>query len=394
MRIFACGAAAALSMVVFSGKAYGQNAPAEVLDASWIAVCAGAQPGSTFFDRCQEIINAGPGSGDRRSAAAVGNNLGVVGAQGRRATRDDERADSAAVRRDFGAWSLLANARLGDRDRDSSDFENGFSEDVRAFDFGLDYRINDRWVVGGLATFENADADFDGQAGELDADSWSVTALVSGAFENGWWMQGYLGHRNLEFDSTRNIAYRLTVNAGTPDEATFDVADLATGSTDGDQLLAGISFGRTIARNAWTLTPQLALDFADTDIDGYAEQSGNGLAQRFADQGVESLILGAGVQVARAVSTDFGVLQPFGRLGWQHEFDNDARELTSTFVGDANGTTLAYATQSPDRNFGDVTIGLTAVFGNGRSLFLAYRYLLGHEFLDDGQLQLGGRFEF
>ncbi|MEM1091264.1 MAG: autotransporter outer membrane beta-barrel domain-containing protein, partial [Pseudomonadota bacterium] len=139
---------------------------------------------------------------------------------------------------------------------------------------------------------------------------------------------------------------------------------------------------------------QLALDFADTDIDGYAEQSGNGLAQRFADQGVESLILGAGVQVARAVSTDFGVLQPFGRLGWQREFDNDARELTSTFVGDANGTTLAYATQSPDRNFGDVTIGLTAVFGNGRSLFLAYRYLLGHEFLDDGQLQFGGRFEF
>ncbi len=386
-------AATVVALLSFQ-TAYAQDAPADALDASWNVVCAGAQPGTIFFDRCQEIINAGPGSGDRRSAAALGNNLGVVGAQGRRATRDDERADPTSVRADFGAWSLLANARLGDRDRDSSDFENGFSEDVRAFDFGVDYRLNDQWVVGAFATIENADADFDGQAGELDADSRSLTALVNGAFGNGWWFQGYLGQRNLDFDSIRNIRYRLVVNAGTPDEAEFNVADVATGSTDGDQTIAGIGVGRTIPQGDWSITPQVALDYADTDIDGYTEQSANGLAQRFSGQSVESLTVRAGVQVARSLSRSFGVLQPYARLSWQHEFDNDARQLTSTFVGDASGSQIAYATQSPDRNFGEFAVGITGVFSSGRSVYVGYRHLLGHSFLDDGQLQIGGRFEF
>ncbi|MFK7958110.1 MAG: autotransporter outer membrane beta-barrel domain-containing protein [Lysobacterales bacterium] len=375
-------------------EAMAQDAPADALDASWISVCTGAQPNSTFFDRCQEIINAGPGSAGRRSAAAVGNNLGVVGAQGRRATRDEERADAARVSKDFGAWSILANARLGNRDRDASDFENGFSEDVRAFDLGLDYRINDQWVIGAVATFENADADFDGQAGELDADSQALTTLVSGTFGNGWWAQGYLGYRALEYDATRNISYQLVVNADTPQEAEFNVADLATGSTDGDQLIAGIGFGKTLAQGAWSLTPQLALDVVDTDIDAYAELSGNGLAQRFSSQSVRSLSVSGGMQVARSISMNFGVLQPFGRLTWQHEFDNDARELTSSFVSDTAGTTISYATQSPDRNFGELAIGVTMVLADGKSAYIGYRHLLSHTFLDDGQLQIGGRFEF
>ncbi len=385
---------AAIAALFSTTGVMAQGAPADALDASWLGVCAGAQPNTAFFSRCQEIINAGPGSADRRSAAAVGNNLGVVGAQGRRATRDDEQVDVTAVRENFGAWSLIANARLGNRDRAASDFENGFSEDVRAFDLGLDYRINERWVVGAVATIENADADFDGQAGELDADSQTLTALVSGQVGENGWFQAYLGRRNLEFDAIRNIRYQLVLNAGTPDEAEFDIADLATGSTDGDQIIAGIGFGRTIPRGPWSFTPQLAVDFADTDIDGYSEQSGNGLAQRFSGQSVKSLSVGAGLQVARAISMDFGVLQPFARLSWQHEFDNDARELTSSFVNDTAATTIAYATQSPDRNFGELAIGLTIAVANGRSAYIGYRHLLGHAFLDDGQLQIGGRLEF
>ena len=249
-------------------------------------------------------------------------------------------------------------------------------------------------MIGGLATFENADADFDGQAGELDSDSQSLTAMINGAFANGWWVQSYLGYRNLEYDGVRNIAYQLVVNAGTPQEAEFDVADLASSSTDGDQLIAGIGFGKTLARGGWSFTPQIALDFADTDIDAYAEQSGNGLAQRFSGQSVKSLNLSAGMQISRAISTGFGVLQPYGRLAWQHEFDNDARELTSSFVGDSSGATISYATQSPDRNFGDLSFGLAMVFANGKSAYIGYRHLLEHRFLDDGQLQIGGRFEF
>ena len=46
----------------------------EALDASWVAACAEAIPGTKFYDRCQEILNAGPGSAARKSAAALGNN--------------------------------------------------------------------------------------------------------------------------------------------------------------------------------------------------------------------------------------------------------------------------------------------------------------------------------
>ena len=98
-----------------AAPACAQTTASESLDQAWVAACAGATPGTAFYDRCQEILNAGPGSADRRSAAAIGNNLEIFAAQARLMMRMARARGRAAARAaDESADQGTAQFRLAD----------------------------------------------------------------------------------------------------------------------------------------------------------------------------------------------------------------------------------------------------------------------------------------
>lgn len=364
--------------------------PAEELDAAWVAVCAGATPGTSFGDRCDEILNAGPGQGNRRSEAALGNNLGTVGAQGR---LSDERSEGERVTFDLGRWSLFATAMAAATDRKATDFEAGFEADDVGALLGADFRVNDRTSLGALVQFLRTDTDFDDGAGSLDVDSASATVFVNAFTSETSALSAYVGYGSSSFDSVRAIDYDLVLNAGLPGEQTISIAGTALGDTDGTTAAAGIAWSAALSRDALAYGPEIRVDYASTSIDGYAETDDVGLALRYDDQSIRSLTAQAGYQVGRTFSTGFGVVTPSIRGAYVYEFDDDPREIASSFVGDSGGSTVVIRTEDPDRSYIHLGVSLSFVLKGGTAVFVDYDRLLSHRFLDRDQVSVGVRFD-
>lgn len=381
--------AVALAAVLLAPTAWAQT-PAEELDDNWVNVCAGATPGTAFDDRCEEILNAGPGGPDRRSDAALGNNLGVTAAQGR---LSDEEVGGDRITFDLGRFSLFVTGSAARTERSASDFESGFeSDDVGAL-LGVDFRLSDRASIGGLVQMMQADTDFDASAGSLDVESVGFTAFANLYPTETAAVSIYAGYGSLTYDSIRAIDYQLVLNAGEPDETTETITGTATGDTDGTRTYAGVAWSADVARGEITSGPEVRLDYGMTTIDGYAETDDVGLALRYADQSIRTLTAQAGYRVGRNVSTGFGVVVPSIRASYLYEFDDDPREIVSSFVGDAGDSPVIIRTENPDRNYFQLGGSISVLLRGGNTIFVDYQTLFSHRYLDQHQVSIGARFE-
>ncbi len=84
-----------------------------------------------------------------------------------------------------------------------------------------------------------------------------------------------------------------------------------------------------------------------------------------------------------------GVLRP----SYLHEFEDDARLIRARFVDDLTANQFVIPTEEPDRDFLNVTAGLTATLAKGRTLYLIYDTDLERDDLDVYTFTLGARFE-
>ena len=71
------------------------------------------------------------------------------------------------------------------------------------------------------------------------------------------------------------------------------------------------------------------------------------------------------------------MLLPQLRVEWRHEFDNDARSITSRFVNDPARTPLVLGTDDPDRDFVILGTSLSATFRGGVAAFVSYETVVG-----------------
>lgn len=389
--------AAGLGFCLLPSLAPAQD-PAGSLDDAWLSVCAQAVPGTAFFNRCQEILNAGPGSDDRRSAAATGNNLGTTSAQGRTANRlDDTREDESGnigYEEDFGRLSLHFNANLRRTDRDISPLEAGFESDQVGLNGGIDYRIGEIWSVGAVIGYQNADTTFDAGAGSLDTSAWSLTGLVNRPLGDNGYFNAYTGIADLGYDSRRNINYTIVLNAGQPDEELRRVNAVAASDTDADQLLAGAAAGYSGNRGAFNYGISVGADLLDTDIDGYTERGGDGLALAVDAQDIRSLTGSLTANLAYNSSRNWGILTPYARMRFEHEFDNDARTQAPRFAGDLSGFRIVYDTDEPDRDYVVASVGLAGQMLSGNGWYAEVERLLLHDFFSEWAVNAGARLEF
>lgn len=392
----------------------------DALDAIWVSACAAATPGTDFYLRCQEILNAGPGSGGRRSAAAIGNNLELFAAQGRllvalakaraRAGKDaaddgDEAAadwlplsaeggEAGGTLARGGRWALFGSVAAIDGGREESDFERGFDADGRVLLLGLDYRFNDRW--SGLVALqrESRDTDFLFGSGQMDADTDLFSAGLAYAGDNGVSAGLTLNAGRLDARVRREIAYTLVLNAGQPNESVIRIESESDSENDARLFGADFHLGREQASGAWTWRYGADLSWSRTRMDPIIESNDRGLAFEVAAQRVTSLQLGAGVELARTLSSRNGVWQPYARLRWLHEFQDDPRQIAARFRGGDNVFRLSFSTAEPDRSFGEFGLGIVGVFTGGWQAYAGWQRLLGHGFMDEDRLDVGWRREF
>lgn len=385
MRRTFVAALAALTLVAASAHA---QTPAEELDQNWINVCAGAVPGSPYYERCQEILNAGPGSGSRRSAAATGNNLETVGAQGR---AGGARAEEPQFELREGRFNFFASGLSGFQDRPASVRERGFSGSLQGLLLGVDYLLSPRVTTGVGLTYETHGVDFEAGAGELRRNRVGAIGFWSYAPGKALALESYLGYDRLSHDVERNILYVITLNQGLPTQESRLVSGVARGNVRGHQLQAGASVNGDLAVRAFTLVPRVAVEYCGTTLDAYAETDEVGLAMAYDEQRFRSIASRAGVFASTAWSRTWGVLTPQLRAEFVHEFAADERAVVTRFVQDANGYRIPLRTEAPDRDFWMLGAATVAVLPGGFSAFLDYQRTLGHRQMVEQRIATGLR---
>jgi uncharacterized protein YhjY with autotransporter beta-barrel domain len=412
--------AASLLLVAASPTVYAQSA-SEALDSAWVSACSEAVPGTAFYDRCQEILNSGPGSGARRSAAAIGNNLEVFASQARmmmRMARQRGRAaarGTAAAQDDFtndfnfadppgdepaqllpgdSGWSFFGTAWAAEGEHRDTGFERGYDQSDRSLLVGLQYRWNARWsALIGLHR-ETASVDFARGTGSMDSTNDQATVALDYAGGRGFSASLLFGAGSMDADLQREINYTLVLNAGQPNQRRVTIASRGDSSNSADTRSAELDFGWDRALGAWSFHYGGSYSWERTDIARVAENNDVGLDFLIVRQRVDSQQLGLELQVARAFSASFGVWQPYARLRWLHEYGDDPHRVFALFRGGRKVFRLSFMTGEPDRDFGEFGLGVVGVFPRGWSMYAGWQHTFANDLLDENRFDFGWRREF
>lgn len=308
---------------------------------------------------------------------------------------NDLSMDAGACAEDAGdsRWGIYLNGNFGLGDKDTTARETGFSMNSYGITGGTDYRLTDASIVGLSLGYTAQDVDLDSNSGELDTDG--VAVSVYGSYYPS--VESYVNvigsYTVTDHDQARNIIYSI---AGRPS----NVNQSALSDTVSDEIAGSIEAGYDFARERWTLTPYARVDIAHTEIDGYTERmssattQGSGLAMQIDAQDFTSLTTAFGARAATTIS--LATIDVFPQIGaeYLHEFENDNEDTTGRFVDDRSRSTFLLPTDAPDRDYGNVSAGLSADFRNGWSGHFLYQGLIGYSDLQLHAFEVGARLQF
>lgn len=289
-----------------------------------------------------------------------------------------------------GRMGVFLNGRYLDGNEDENELQDGFDFDGWGLITGLDYRFSDNFVGGLALSYSTGDADYDDNRGDLEAESWGVMGYGTFFVESGLYFEGSLGYNSLEYEMTRNISYQV---------GDLTAVQQMTSSPDGDSLSVSFGGGYTFGSDSWSFTPALRVDYLDNQIDSYQERStniettGGAMALALGSTSFESLTSNLGLAIAKAISTNSGVVVPQISLDWVHEFEDDPTIIRARFVNDINRTRFGVGTTELDSDYFDLALGLSAQFQGGKSGFIAYRTLLDYDGLSYNSIEAGFRIE-
>jgi outer membrane autotransporter protein len=275
-------------------------------------------------------------------------------------------------------------------DVDTSTNQLGFDFDNWGGTLGVDYRITNDLVAGAAFTYLNTDADVDSSAGNVESDSYTGSIYATYSHQGGFYVDGIASYGASDFDISRRIQYSLVTDVlGTVDTT-------AEGDPSGSQYSFGLGIGYQFAVGSSTIEPFARADYQEYEIDSYSERGGQGWGERFSRQRIRSLPTSVGLRLSNAFSMPWGVLIPQAHGAWHHEFKDDSRTITTSFLGDGGATPNQFSivTEGPDRDYYTVGASLNATFVHGITAFVAYNTLLGYRDVDSHRVTFGGRLEF
>jgi uncharacterized protein with beta-barrel porin domain len=295
--------------------------------------------------------------------------------------------DTGEVEAGFDKASVFVNGVIGTVDKNQTDREDGFEMDSQGIIIGADYRPTSDTVVGVALGYNRFDSDFESNTtgtvlgGGLEADSTNLS-IYGSKYMGDLYIDGVLGFGKSDYDLNRVIRYP-------------SVDRVAKGSTDGKQFAASVGLGMNKQQGAITYGPYGRVHYQDIDIDGYAESGALGMNMTVNDQHIKSTKSVIGLHASKATSQSFGVLSPHINAEWHHEFEDDARQVSSYFTVDPNRTVFVSSTDQPDRDYFTLDGGVSIVHTNGIQSFVNASVLLGQEHIDSSYgVTAGVRVEF
>lgn len=269
--------------------------------------------------------------------------------------------------------------------QDASDFE------TKGVISGFDFKITENLIVGLAGSYSNFELEFDKNTdvagGGIDSDSYSITAYSNYAIGNGY-IEGVFTYGWSEYDINRSIFI------ATRSTTVSEERRAANANPDGEQLSASLAGGYDLYTGSFNYGPYARIAYFESEIDGYDETGAQGLNLRVGEHESDSLETVLGVQMSRAFSYSFGVLVPHVKAEWHHEFMNDTRSFEMIYVNDPNDNIYLSKTGDPERNFYNVSAGLSADLKYGFQTFIDYETILGINDIAAHKFSAGVRMEF
>ncbi|MES9850197.1 MAG: autotransporter domain-containing protein [Candidatus Thiodiazotropha sp. L084R] len=276
--------------------------------------------------------------------------------------------------------------------RDETDLEAGLDFDTYGITMGVDYRITNNFILGGAVGYVDTNTELEDDVAEIDTQGYSLNLYGTYYAEQNYFVDFSLGYGANNFDQSRSIIYQL--------DGLADVNQNLSADYDGDMVSFFIGSGYDFNRAGWTFGPRADLEYIKSDVDGFTEETsdptadGGGWATRVGDTDQTWLTLKLGGRVSYTQGTDWGVLIPYARLDWLHEFEDDSQVISAHFVGDPNGQAIQIETDDPDRDYLRLRIGTSAQFKNGMVGFIDYGTILAHSDWTSHTISVGFRTEF
>jgi len=259
--------------------------------------------------------------------------------------------------------------------------------------------------------YSDYEVDFDNAKSSV-ADTNLTSTVSGGGFETeGYSLSGYLianigrfyvdglaSYGSNDFDTQRAINYLGSTDGSNRGQGLV-VDRVMSGSTDSETIALGLSTGTSFEMGGFDLSVDLGLSYLDITVDGYTEKDSavnGGLNLAYEDQDIDSPQSTLGLQLSRVYSTDYGVIVPFIRGSWHHEFENDARLVEARYAAQETGESFALnvGSDKPDEDYYSLGLGVSTVFSNNIQAFFDYRTALGLENVTSNLFTVGIRGSF
>ena len=298
-----------------------------------------------------------------------------------------------------GRLGIFVNGSLGTGSRDQSEYEPGFDYDAYSITAGIDYRFTNNLVIGTALGYAFSEADIDNDGGNIESDGYGAS-LYATYYISEFYIDLIGVYGKKDYSTVRNVDYSIVEFGG---GGTTVVDQTFNGDPDAQEYGFSAGVGYSFFKWGFTLQPYGQLSYLDTDIDGYSESldrantdAGFGLALAFDDQEITSLISSLGARLAYTVNTSLGVIVPHVSFDWQHEYENDSRNITARFVNgiDDVDNLIVIPTDDPDRDYYRLGAGCSAVLPHGMSAFASYETLIGLADISSHLVTIGMRYEF
>jgi outer membrane autotransporter protein len=332
--------------------------------------------GNLAANLCRGIPNSSPGSGGG-GTPTLDSQLGQSQEQRRQADRLAERRNGqgGAADQPGTGFGLFVNGDYQFLNKDNTRFETGFEQHTAGTTVGADYSFRGRAVVGAALSYAHEFGDFSGVGGGFDNDAYGITLYGTIVPLKNLFVDGFVGYSRKEYSIDRRLNFVLPTN-GNPD--LFVAIGRIEGKTHSDEFNIGSTIGYDFVINNLTVGPRVGVNYVDRRIAGYEETGTTGLELIYDNQNISSLTTAVGLFASMAISTRWGVLVPQATAEYVHEFLNDQRSVGFQVVDTLSRPRFLFQTDTPDRNFFNLGVGVVLVLPGGMSTFVNVRELVGY----------------
>ncbi len=263
-------------------------------------------------------------------------------------------SEDEPVDRRFGLW-LSAFGQHGEQDADAG--YSGFDYDSAGIVLGFDGGFGEGNVLGLSLGYTRNDLTLGGDRGSGDIASTLLSVYGSHGTANGY-VDATLAYGRNDYDNDRNVAVG-------------NIRRTAKSSHEGTTLAASLRAGYYLPHGAWTLEPNVSLQYAHLKDDAFQE-SGAGAANMQVDaRSNNSFVSTAGVRASRSYQRRNGTLSLQLGAAWLHDFSNN-RVVRAAFAGAPNST-FAVPAQQVERNGALLDAGIAFQTQHGWTTSLRYQ---------------------